>query len=173
MTSVLIYTTMCSESWARFVPLLRRKGRDGWTGLSLSTPLRNGSDRSEFRCQRRCFRGFGGLKRVKQENWEWLRRLNAASRKRRMAIVLLARLTPLIPSGVVTFAAAVSRMRFFDFIAVSVVGKAPSVAMETMVGHDLIRLNEGYPRLLVSLLFFVLLYILFRKRRNESGDRRT
>ncbi|PDO10199.1 MAG: hypothetical protein BLM47_08675 [Candidatus Reconcilbacillus cellulovorans] len=135
--------------------------------------MRNGSDRSEFRCQRRCFRGFGGLKRVKQENWEWLRRLNAASRKRRMAIVLLARLTPLIPSGVVTFAAAVSRMRFFDFIAVSVVGKAPSVAMETMVGHDLIRLNEGYPRLLVSLLFFVLLYILFRKRRNESGDRRT
>ena len=113
--------------------------------------------------------GFGKLKSVKQERWGWLQRLNDVSRKKRITILLLARLTPLIPSGVITFAAAVSFMRFLDFIVVTFIGKAPSIAMETLVGHDLIRFNDNFPRLLISLLFIALLYFLFKNKRKKTN----
>lgn len=109
-------------------------------------------------------RGLGRIRPVKQESWIWLKRFNEASRKRRAVILFLARLTPLIPSGVITFAAAVSRMRFWDFILVTFVGKLPSIVMETLIGHDLIRIEENYPRFLYSLLLLVFLIILMRKR---------
>lgn len=109
--------------------------------------------------------GFGKLKVVNQKNWAWLQKINGASRKRRMMILLLARLTPLVPSGVITFAAAISSMRFLDFIWISLAGKAPSIALETLVGHDLIRINDNLPRLIISLLFMVLIYVLLKKQK--------
>ncbi len=114
--------------------------------------------------------GFGKLKYVNQKKWVWLQKINAASRKRRMVILLLARLTPLVPSGVITFAAAVSNMRFLDFIWISLAGKAPSIAIETLVGHDLIRMNDNLPRLVISVLFMVLIYIVYKKKnKNLNG----
>ncbi|WP_019007364.1 TVP38/TMEM64 family protein [Cohnella laeviribosi] len=109
-------------------------------------------------------RGFGNMRPVQEGSWVWLKRLNEASRKRRAVILLLARLIPLLPSGIITFAAAVSHMRFWDFILVTFIGKVPSIAMETLIGHDFIRIEENYPRLLFSLLFLVFIYILMRKR---------
>lgn len=116
--------------------------------------------------------GFGKLKSVKEERWGWLQKLNDVNRKQRITMLLLARLTPFIPSGVITFAAAVSSMRFIDFMVVTFIGKAPSIAMETLVGHDLIRFNDNLPRLLISLLFIAFVYFLFRKKRNKSNGMR-
>lgn len=110
--------------------------------------------------------GFRKLKLVRQKRWGWLEKLNEASRMKRITILLLARLTPLLPSGVITFAAAVSYTSFIDFFFVTIIGKAPSIAVETLVGHDLIRLNENYPRLLFSLLFIVLIYVLFKNKKH-------
>lgn len=109
--------------------------------------------------------GFGKLKQVKNETWGWLQRFNETGRRRRAVILFIARLTPLVPSGVITFAAAISRMHFADFIIITLFGKAPSIAMETLVGHDLIRFDEQYPRLLISLFCLILIFLLFRKRR--------
>ncbi|CAM3551241.1 TVP38/TMEM64 family protein [Marinicrinis lubricantis] len=109
--------------------------------------------------------GFGKQKKVKKENWKWLQRFNEAGRSRRAMILFIARLTPLIPSGVITFAAAISRMPFTDFFLITSLGKAPSIALETMVGHDLIRIGEYYPRLLISLFCLLLIYLLYRKKR--------
>ncbi|RXZ84141.1 DedA family protein [Paenibacillaceae bacterium] len=111
--------------------------------------------------------GFGRLKQVRESSWVWLQRLNEAGPKRQAMIVLVARLTPLVPSGVITFAAAVSRMSFAGFFIVTLLGKAPSIALETFVGHDLYRINENYPRLLVSLLGLLLIYVIVRKKRGR------
>jgi uncharacterized membrane protein YdjX (TVP38/TMEM64 family) len=112
--------------------------------------------------------GFGKLKLVSQERWGWLKKLNEASRMKRITVLFLGRLTPLLPSGVITFAAAVSNMRFIDFFFVTLIGKVPSIALETLVGHDMIRLNENYPRLLFSLLFIVLIYVLFKNKQHSK-----
>lgn len=108
--------------------------------------------------------GFGKWKRMRIESWVWLKRLNEESHKRQMAILLLARLTPLVPSGVITFAAALSKMSFSGFIIVTLIGKAPSIALETLVGHDLMLINDNFPRLLISLLFSGLIFMLLKKR---------
>ena len=122
--------------------------------------------------------GIQKIKAVRSENWIWLQRLNEASRGRRMILLLIARITPLIPSGVITFAAAISSMKFLDFIIITFLGKAPSIAMETLIGHDLFFLNENLPRLAISILFVVLIISLFRKRKktiiveeNEDGKK--
>lgn len=108
-----------------------------------------------------------GYKKLKKngKEWSWVGRLNDASRLRRNLILLVSRLTPFVPSGVITFAAAASQVRFLDFMIVTFIGKAPSIAMETLVGHDLIYLQGNLPRLLVTLLLLGLLLLLFRRRR--------
>jgi len=109
--------------------------------------------------------GFGRMKGVREESWRWLQQLNYASRRRRMMLLFIARLTPFLPSGVITFAAAVSRMSFADFILVTLLGKAPSIAMETLVGHDLLLIQENFPRLLITLLFLAVIFLLMKKRK--------
>ena len=84
-----------------------------------------------------------------------------------MRLLLLARVTPLLPSGLITLIAALSTVKFFDFIIVTLIGKAPSIAMETLIGHDLIRLNENLPRLLISIVIIFLLVLALRPKKKR------
>lgn len=54
-----------------------------------------------------------GIRKINwnKERWNWLQKINSAGRKRQLSILLLARLTPLIPSGIVTMAAALTHMK--------------------------------------------------------------
>jgi uncharacterized membrane protein YdjX (TVP38/TMEM64 family) len=112
--------------------------------------------------------GFGKMKQVRNESWGWLQQMNGVSRKRKFFILLLARLTPLVPSGIITFAASVSRIGFSDFMAASFIGKVPSIAMESIVGHDLILLSENLPRLTITLISILLIYLLLKRNRKSN-----
>jgi uncharacterized membrane protein YdjX (TVP38/TMEM64 family) len=107
---------------------------------------------------------------MQSEKWRWVHRINDASRRRRIILLLIARVTPLIPSGVITFAAAASNMVFVDFIIVTFLGKAPSIAMETLIGHDLLLLNDNFPRLLISLLLIAVILAFFRKKQIKKEE---
>lgn len=111
--------------------------------------------------------GFSKLEGLKLNRWRWLQTFNDSGRKKQAIILLLARLTPLIPSGVITAAASISKMKFLDFILVTFIGKAPSIVLETFIGHDLIRANGNLPRLLISLLLVVILLSLFHKKNSR------
>lgn len=106
--------------------------------------------------------GFGKIK-IGQRNWSWLQKLKGTTRKRQIAILLVARITPFVPSAVITFIAAIANMRFIDFIIVTFIGKAPSIGLETLVGHDLITINDNYTRLSITLILLVIIYVLFRQ----------
>jgi uncharacterized membrane protein YdjX (TVP38/TMEM64 family) len=108
-----------------------------------------------------------GVKKITKEHttkWKWLQHLDSSNRRRKNMILFIARVTPLIPSGVITFAAAASNMLFLEFLVVTLIGKSPSIAMETIIGHDLIFLNENIPRLVISLLLVSFMIILIRGR---------
>ncbi|EXX89165.1 hypothetical protein BG53_00530 [Paenibacillus darwinianus] len=111
--------------------------------------------------------GFGKT-RLKQDNWSWLRRLNEGGRPKQFSILAFARLTP-VPSGVITFVAAISSMRYIDFLLATTLGKMPSIAMETLIGHDLFTINENLPRLLVVVSVVIVVYLLFRGRNKKKG----
>jgi uncharacterized membrane protein YdjX (TVP38/TMEM64 family) len=110
-----------------------------------------------------------GIRKAKMnhKSWGWLQSMNEVSRKRQLSLLMLARLTPLMPSGIITFAAALSSMKFLDFLMVTTLGKVPSIAMETLIGHDLLLIDENLPRLIISVALFVMMYILV-KRRNKQ-----
>ncbi|NHN33302.1 TVP38/TMEM64 family protein [Paenibacillus agricola] len=114
--------------------------------------------------------GIHKVNAMHSEKWRWVHRINDASRGRRIVLLFIARVTPLIPSGVITFAAAASNMVFVDFIIVTFLGKAPSIVMETLIGHDLLLLNDNFPRLLISLLLITVILIFFRKKHIKKEE---
>ncbi|USG63373.1 VTT domain-containing protein [Brevibacillus ruminantium] len=91
-----------------------------------------------------------------------LRRLAEMSRARRLLTLILLRVNPLIPSGVVNVGASFSKIPFADFFLATVIGKTPSLVMETFIGHDLVFLAENKLRLLIAILLAASVFLLFK-----------
>lgn len=79
--------------------------------------------------------------------------------------LLVARLVPFTPSGLLNIAAAVSRITFRDYLLATAIGKIPSVLAEVYVGHDLFFPWESETRLLLWAVLFIGLYIYWRRCR--------
>lgn len=86
--------------------------------------------------------------------------------------LLIARLLPLAPSGIITAVAAVSRISFKDFFWATVVGKLPPVIIKVLIGHDIVFAGENMVRLLVIVLLVISVYIgLWWYKRLRSQDK--
>lgn len=72
--------------------------------------------------------------------------------------VLIGRIFPVVPSGVLTAAASVSTITFWDFTLATLIGKIPSVFVKVLVGHDLFYFADHKVRLMGGLLLLILLY---------------
>ncbi|MDA8234515.1 MAG: TVP38/TMEM64 family protein [Clostridia bacterium] len=100
-----------------------------------------------------------------------LSRLDQWASHKGFTAVLIARLAPFVPSGLVNLLAALSAINFTSFIAATALGKAPSLILETFIGHDLIFFSENKGRLALFLGLVVLLYIgitLWSKKQTRS-----
>lgn len=60
---------------------------------------------------------------------DWNRVLASAGRSEAMRLVLLLRMSPVVPFAVLNYAAGLSRMRLADFFLASAVGKLPNAAL--------------------------------------------
>ncbi|MGL5615134.1 MAG: TVP38/TMEM64 family protein [Sarcina sp.] len=78
--------------------------------------------------------------------------------------IIEGRIIPFLPSGFVTFAASVSKVRVKDFIIATAIGKIPSILLEALVSYDLININENYIRLIITLVFLIIGYIVLKKK---------
>ena len=63
-------------------------------------------------------------------------------------LMLAGRALPFMPSGALTAAGAISAISFRDFILATGIGKALSVTIEVMSGHDVVSFQENMPRLI-------------------------
>lgn len=86
--------------------------------------------------------------------------------------LLLARLLPLAPSGIITAIAAVSRISFRNFFWATFLGKLPPVVVKVLLGHDLALADGNIVRLaLVSgLVIGVYAVLWYRKRKARNAD---
>ena len=83
--------------------------------------------------------------------------------------LLIARLLPLAPSGIITAVAAVSRISFWDFFAATFLGKLPPVIIKVLLGHDLVYAGENMMRLIFIILLVIVLYAwLWWRKRNRK-----
>jgi uncharacterized membrane protein YdjX (TVP38/TMEM64 family) len=86
--------------------------------------------------------------------------------------LLIARLLPLAPSGIITAVAAISRISFRHFFAATLLGKLPPVIIKVMLGHDLVYAGENMTRLVIIIVLVVVLYgwMWWRKRRKKEQN---
>jgi len=84
--------------------------------------------------------------------------------------LLIARLLPLAPSGIITAVAAISRMNFRDFMLATVLGKLPPVIIKVLLGHDLVFASENMGRLIGIIVIIIGVYgaLWWYKRKNSK-----
>ena len=97
------------------------------------------------------------------EKSEFLLKVDDFSGKNGLAVMLFARTIPYFPSGVITALGAISQISLRDYIIANLIGKFPSTALEVIVGHDSVLLQDNLGRLTVVIVAATVVYFLLWK----------
>ena len=89
------------------------------------------------------------------EKSRMLSKLDEYSTLKSMAV---ARALPYSPNGLITALGALSSISYRDYILGTLIGKLPSVAVEVVVGHDVVMLEDNAGRLTVLIVIVVIVY---------------
>ena len=101
----------------------------------------------------------------------YLKQVDDYSEENGFKALLVARLLPLAPSGIITAVAAISRIRFKDFFLATFLGKLPPVVIKVILGHDLVFAGENMFRLTIIILLVVGVYLgLWWRKRSQKGE---
>lgn len=79
-----------------------------------------------------------------------------------------ARAIPYAPNGLITALAALSGISYRDYVIGCLVGKLPSVAVEVILGHDMIYWQDNSIRLGILALMILLLYLFFWGQKKQK-----
>lgn len=102
-----------------------------------------------------------------------LQKIDEFSGKKGFQLMLIMRTIPYFPSGILTALGALSSISLRDYVLANLIGKFPSTALEVVVGHDLVLLNEHLLRLTMIVLgatavYGLLWYFQRKKEKRES-----
>ena len=91
-----------------------------------------------------------------------------------LQLMLLARTMPYFPSGILTAIGAISQISLRDYVIATFVGKFPSVALEVVIGHDVVNFQQNMDRLAIMISLVVLVYagLFWHKRRNGGWNKK-
>lgn len=110
------------------------------------------------------------------EKWvsksKYLKQVDDYSARSGFKALLLARLLPLAPSGIITAIAAISKMSIKDFLWATFLGKLPPVVIKVILGHDIALAGENTTRLIVICVFVALIYgaMWYHKRHKRKSE---
>lgn len=116
-------------------------------------------------------KGFKKLSGTKLHRYPKVQKLAEVTGKEAFLLILSLRLLPFIPSGLVTFAAAIGRVSFFTFILASSFGKIPALLLEAYSVSQVIQFNwQG--KIILSLIALLGIYFLFKRlyQRKDTGQ---
>lgn len=116
----------------------------------------------------------GGLKRMVEKSntrYRWVKKLMDAGNKEAFYLVLSLRLIPFVPSGLVTFAAAIGNCSFYFFFAASSLGKLPALFMEAWSVYEVTRFGWQGKLILVVIALGILYWFVKTGKGNSSGKK--
>ncbi|MBP2653031.1 MAG: associated protein [Firmicutes bacterium] len=108
------------------------------------------------------------------EGWiaksRYLKQVDDYSATNGFSALLIARLLPLAPSGIITAVAAISRISVRDFLLATLIGKLPPVVIKVLIGHDIVYLGQHGYRLIALVLGVIAIYgwLWWRKRKKRN-----
>ncbi len=97
------------------------------------------------------------------EKSEFLLKVDDFSGKNGLTVMLFARAIPYFPSGIITALGAISQISLRDYIIANLIGKFPSTALEVIVGHDAVLLQDNLGRLTIVIVVASVAYFLLWK----------
>lgn len=90
---------------------------------------------------------------------KFLSSVDKYSSKKGFLVMLIARMVPYIPSGVLNAVGALSSLSLRDYVISAFIGKFPSTGIEAIIGHDAITQQEDPTRMIVVIIFAVILIV--------------
>lgn len=108
-----------------------------------------------------------GLKRrlqYKTPKIKALHRLLDTQGKEAFYTIILLRFIPFIPSGIITFTAAIGKVSAVIFLIASSLGKIPALLIEAYAAYNIVEFNwQG--KIILCVVAVYLLYLLFKKKK--------
>lgn len=102
------------------------------------------------------------------EKYKTVSALINAENKKAFWLILSLRLIPFIPSGLVTFAAAIGRVSAITFLIASSIGKLPALLLEGYAVYEVAQFNwQG--KLILTIVAFTILFFIIRQIRSNRN----
>ncbi|WP_433747589.1 TVP38/TMEM64 family protein [Falsibacillus pallidus] len=111
-------------------------------------------------------KGFRKFTHEKLNEYERVKPLLTVTGKQAFFLVLSLRIMPFVPSGIVTFAAAVGMMSGLDFFIASTIGKIPAMLLEAYSVNELMNWT-GQGKIILAAGSVVLLLYVWKKMRSS------
>ena len=95
------------------------------------------------------------------------------SRTNGFRVMLIARIIPYFPAAALNAFGALSKMSFRDYMLASFIGKFPATAIEALIGHDTVTIQQNPMRLGIVIGISILLYAAFfiwDRRNRKVGE---
>lgn len=90
---------------------------------------------------------------------KFLSSIDKYSSEKGFIVMLIARMVPYVPSGVLNAVGALSSLNLREYFIASLVGKFPSTGIEAIIGHDTILQQEDHTRIIVVVILAVALIL--------------
>ncbi len=98
--------------------------------------------------------------------YEKLKKLLFAKNKEAFQLIFSLRLIPYVPSGLITFAAAIGNVSFTYFFIASSLGKIPALLLEAYSVYGATHLGEQWKLMLILLGLLLLYFFIQQKNKN-------
>ena len=86
-------------------------------------------------------------------------------------LIFEGRLIPFIPSGLVTLAAAMSKVNSFTFIISTFLGKIPSILLEVLASYGVIMASQKNLKLVIGVLSLILFLLTLKKLKDKTNKK--
>ena len=82
-------------------------------------------------------------------------------------IILMLRILPFVPSGMINLAAAISKASIITFIIASSIGKLPALLIEAYSVKQVLESSNDLKAMLAIIALFIFVIYLIQKRRKK------
>ena len=108
-------------------------------------------------------KGFKKLTQQSLQKYPKLQRLVTAEGKEAFYLIFSLRLIPFVPSGLITFAAAIGSVNFTTFFIASSLGKLPALLLEAWSVYE-VRAFDWQGKLILVVVAIAILVLLLREK---------
>lgn len=86
-----------------------------------------------------------------------------------LKMLFLARLVPIIPSSIISYAAGLSKMSFLSFFLASIFGKLPEIVIYCALGHSLDKAESLAGKITLALVILTLILFSLGSRKSSKS----